>query len=139
MKKPALLLLFLLTGFSLFSHSVEYSVVSTRTYLLEVKMGTGEPLPRAEVLVFPPEETEYEYKLNTDDAGRFSFAPDREGTWILQVRGEGGHGLRINLPVDDSPVGGGSALTPAQKVIMVLCVFWGALGTALYFQGRKKN
>lgn len=119
------------------AHGAVYTVLSDRVLKIETRFDTGEPISHAEVLVFPPEISTSVYVLETDSEGIFHFFPDREGTWVLQVRGHEGHGLRINLPVDasmtaDLSQSGGFSTT--QKIIMSLCVLWGAVGTALYFR-----
>ncbi len=139
MKRFLPLFLWVLT-FPLYSHGTEYSILSDRVIKVEARFDTGEAFADSEVLVFPPDRTEAAYTLKTDSTGIFYFEPDRTGTWILQVRGSGGHGLRINLPVDESGLAGearSSGLSLLQKLMMVLCVTWGAAGTALYFKGRK--
>ena len=139
MKQVLPLLLWILT-FPLYSHGTEYSILSDRVIKVEARFDTGEAFSDSDVLVFPPEESEAAYTLKTDAMGVFYFEPDRRGTWILQVRGNGGHGLRINLPVDESGLAGearSSGLTLLQKLMMVLCVSWGAAGTVFYFRGRK--
>lgn len=139
MKKNLTLLLLILIS-PLFSHGTEYSVLSDKVIKIEARFDTGEAFSDSEVLVFPPEETEAAFTLITDENGRFYFEPDRSGTWVLQVRGSGGHGFRINLPVDESGLAGearSSGLSFIQKLLIVLCVGWGAAGTALYFSRRK--
>ena len=140
MKKLLLLAILAAAGSGLWAHGTVYNILSDRTLKIEAKFDSGEPFSRSTVLVFPPGEGEPAYSLETDEQGIFHFTPDREGMWVLQVRGEGGHGLRINLPVDSSMAAGitrTGSLTWMQKILMVLCVAWGAAGTALYF--RKKN
>ena len=132
-------LLLAFTGISLFSHGSEYTIVSDRIKKIEVKYDTGEYFADAEVLIFPPGETESEYSLKTDEKGCFYFQPDREGDWILQVRGEEGHGSRINLTIEESMLTNSTSsnrLNIMQKLLMVLCVAWGTAGTVLYFKNR---
>lgn len=121
------------------AHGAEYAVLSDRVIRIEARFDSGAPFSHSDVMVFPPGESESAYTLRTDGEGIFHFAPDRQGTWILQVRGEGGHGLRINFPVDDQLISrhegyGGTSMM--QKLLMTFCVLWGAAGTALYFRRR---
>jgi hypothetical protein len=123
----------------LFSHGSEYAIMSDRVIKIEIKYDTGEFFTDTDVLVFPPGESEPVYTLKTDEKGCFYFMPDKEGEWILQVRGEEGHGRRINLTVNKSMLTEGansSRLNFVQKLIMVLCVAWGTAGTVLYFRNR---
>lgn len=140
MKKLLLLTILAAAGSGLWAHGTVYNILSDRTLKIEAKFDTGEPFSRSTVLVFPPGESDPAYSLMTDEQGIFYFTPDREGTWIIQVRGEGGHGLRINLPVDAAMaagIQGTNSLNWLQKILMVLCVVWGASGTALYFRKKK--
>lgn len=127
----------LIQGAPIFSHGSEYSILSDKVIKIEVKYDTGEFFSETEVLVFPPGETEPAYTLTTDNEGCFYFQPDSEGDWILQVRGEGGHGMRINMTVDMSMIARGQTsnrLSFLQKLLMVLCVAWGTAGTVLFFR-----
>lgn len=139
MKKLVILFLFILT-LPLFSHGAEYTVLSDRVIKIEARFDTGEYFENAEVLVYYPGESQSAYSLRTDEKGCFYLQPDREGTWILQVRGDEGHGLRINLPIDESMLAEGktgNSLSIIQKLIMVISIGWGAMGTALYFKKRN--
>jgi hypothetical protein len=61
---------------------------------------------------------------------------------VLQVRAEGGHGLRVNLEVGEAmlaaaPPGGAGSFSTWQKLAMAACVLWGLAATALYFSRRR--
>lgn len=102
----------------------------------------GEVMSDAGVLLFPPGKTESRFILKTDDQGIFSFQPDQPGIWIAQVRGKNGHGMRINLEVDDSyhlkNQSGPRTFSILQKLIMIICVVTGLTGTALFFRKEGK-
>lgn len=106
-------------------------------------MGVDEPMKQAQVLIFPPNQQKYTKKTKTDELGCFYLTPDQTGTWIIQVRGDGGHAIRINLPITDSQLASqvtrGSSYSILQKVIMLLSVLWGTIGTVLYFHNRKRK
>lgn len=139
--KQILFFLLLLSPLTvLAAHGTEYIIHSDRTLKIEALYDSGAPFAGSPVFVFPPGQPEAEYTIETDDKGMFYFTPDRAGTWILQVRGEDGHGLRINLPVDEemvSTLSSNNSYSTIQKIIMALCVLWGAAGTALYFRKRR--
>ena len=101
---------------------------------------TGEPMANAKVLIFAPEETKATFTTQSDSKGVFYLIPDKAGTWTMQVRDKGGHGMRINLPVDESmqltQASKSSGMTYLQKVLAALCVVWGCIGTALYFRRK---
>jgi nickel transport protein len=124
------------------AHGTEYQVFTEGVVGVEARYATGEPMAQATVLVFAPGETEVTYETGTDKNGVVCIAPRQTGTWILQVRDEGGHGMRINLTVDEDMTiengeQGNTTLSLLQKVIMAAAVGWGLIGTALFFKGRK--
>lgn len=125
-----------------FSHGTKYEIVKTGRIGVKAMYDSGEAISNANVLVFPPGETSASVTEKADSGGVFYFTPDRAGTWTFQVRDGTGHGMRINLDIDESlSVAGdtvqGSGVSTAQKILMALCVVWGAIGTALYFKGKK--
>ncbi|HOP61988.1 MAG TPA: carboxypeptidase regulatory-like domain-containing protein [Spirochaetota bacterium] len=140
-KRSCLLILFLGLAVAAYSHGTKYELVKSGRIGLKAMFDTGEPMSNADVLVFSPNATSPSIKEKADSNGIFYFTPDKAGTWVLQVRDKTGHGMRINLKIDeslsiqaDSSAGG---LNTVQKVVMALCVVWGAVGTALYFKGKK--
>ncbi len=122
------------------AHGTHYEVVREGVFGIYASYDGGAPIADAEVLVFPPGKTTPCCTTATDGRGFFAFVPPSDGTWIFQVRDKTGHGMRINLPIDDSQIvkTSGSGVTPTAKVLMVVSIVWGAVGTALYFSGRRK-
>ena len=137
----AALLLFL-AALPLYSHGTKYEIVKSGEIGVRAMYDTGEVMAFADVLVFPPGSSASTASIKTDEKGVFLFNPDTPGTWTFQVRDNSGHGMRINLQIDESlslKSGGasGSGLNTLQKLVMALSIVWGAIGTALYFKGRK--
>jgi nickel transport protein len=125
-----------------FSHGTKYEIVKIGRIGIKAMFDSGEAISNADVLVFPPGETSASVTEKADSEGVFYFTPDRPGAWTLQVRDKTGHGMRINLDIDESlsiagDTGSGSGVNTAQKILMALSVVWGALGTALYFKGKR--
>ena len=125
-----------------YSHGTKYEIVKSGRIGIKAMYDTGEAMSDADVLIFPPDATTSSSKEKSDSQGVFYFTPDKAGTWILQVRDRSGHGMRINLQIDESlslkgEGRGGAGLNIAQKILMVICVIWGAAGTALYFKGKQ--
>lgn len=140
MKQILILLILLVPVITLTAHGSEYNILSDKTLKIEAKFDTGEPIANSPVLVFSPGGSEPQYILETDEEGIFYFAPDKVGTWILQVRGNDGHGMRINIPVDENLISTppqSSSISLMQKVFMAISIIWGAIGTALYFKKRR--
>jgi nickel transport protein len=134
----------LLNGVSAGAHGSEYELLDGGVVGVRATFDTGEPMANAPVLIFAPGESKAELTTTTDRRGVVCFAPDREGVWVLQVRAEGGHGLRVNLEVGESMMaaataGGGNSLSTWQKLVMAACVLWGFGATALYFRRRRRE
>ena len=126
-----------------FGHGTRYEILNSRTMGIKATFDSGDPIALATVLIFAPQETKPCRTTQTDSAGIFYFTPDRPGGWVLQVREKGGHGMRINLDIDDSLFTTGDnksgSATSLQKILMALCVVWGCVGTALYFKKRAAS
>lgn len=104
---------------------------------------TGHPMAQGQVTVFAPDNPAQPWlRGSLDEQGLFRFVPDESitGTWSVQVR-QAGHGAMIHIPVEDSGPsesipGSARHLTPLQLALMIGCVSWGFLGTALYFKRK---
>ena len=127
----------------LLAHGTKYEIIDKNILAIKAMFDSGIPMANSKVLLFPPGEAKASITTQTDENGIFYIAPEKSGTWVAQVRESGGHGMRINLEIDESmQVKGGSRMqgsgtTMLQKIIMAACVIWGFIGTALYFRGKK--
>jgi nickel transport protein len=125
-----------------FAHGAGYEILEGGVLGVRASFDTGQPMANAPVLIFAPGESRPQMTTTTDQRGIVCFAPYRAGVWVLQVRAEGGHGLRVNLEVEESMLaapasGGAGGFTTWQKLLMAACVVWGFAATALYFRRRK--
>jgi nickel transport protein len=145
---PALILffvsIFLLSAASAVAHGTEYEVLDGGVVGVRATFDTGQPMANSPVLIFPPGESQAQLTTTTDRRGVVCFAPDRPGVWVLQVRAEGGHGLRVNLEVEESmlaasTIRGQGGFSTWQKLVMAVCVVWGFLATALFFRRRRER
>ena len=135
------IILSLLFPAGLWAHGAEYTLLEGGVIGVQATFDTGEFMAGARTLIFAPGETQAYLETITDSRGIVAFSPDRSGLWVLQVRAEGGHGLRVNLEVDESMLPDLSrrgGFTPLQRIVMVLCVVWALVATALYFSTRRK-
>jgi nickel transport protein len=151
-----------LVGWALpvFSHGVTVEHRQVSSVELEAQFETGEPMANAQVLVYAPDNpTEPWQQGNTDDQGRFNFAPDatQPGNWEVMVR-QAGHGVLTIVPVAESAAAASPApdpgaeaeassssllssstsLSPVQRSITIGSVIWGFIGTALFFARGKR-
>lgn len=115
---------------------------------VHARFDTGAPMENAQVSVFAPDDPATPWLTGqADAAGQFVFTPDaKAGRWAIQVR-QAGHGAMGYVEVGGNgadslvitaapgPAGApGAGTTLTQRLIMVACVLWGALGTALYLR-----
>lgn len=126
-------------------HAAELHVEQRQAVDVLARYDTGVPMAHARVLVFAPENPGAAWLHGSTDAdGRFVFVPDaQDGQWTVQVR-QAGHGASASFAVDDTADVGRAPLTPPgptplQTLIMVACVVWGFIGTALYFRRRPSH
>ncbi len=104
----------------------------------------GEPMAGGQVTVYAPDNPADPWlKADLDQEGKFTFVPDYSisGNWSIQVR-QAGHGAMIHVPVADSEIkesidGNPATFSPLQLTLMIACVSWGFIGTALFFSRRK--
>ena len=135
-----IVILILLATAPIFGHGTWYELLDTGVLGVRAAFDSGQAMVEAPVLIFAPGQREPEITTNTDRRGIVCFAPDRPGTWILQVRAEGGHGIRINVVVNESMLASvddnAGSYSLWQKIVMAACVMWGFLATALFFRRR---
>ena len=132
----------LLISSDLYAHGTEYEVLSEGVIGIKALFDTGDPMSDSEVIIFAPASTDVYYRTNTDRNGIVGFRPDRPGLWIIQVRDKCGHGMRINLDVDDSgkvsgAAGNSSGTSFVQKIVMAICVIWGFYWHGILFQTQR--
>lgn len=134
----------LLSAAPVLAHGTEWELLDGGVVGVRATFDTGQPMANAPVLIFAPGESQVQLTTTTDSRGVVCFAPDRAGVWVLQVRAEGGHGLRANLEVGESMLAaptakGAGGFSTWQKLLMAVCVIWGFAATALFFSRRRER
>lgn len=132
----------LISSSVVFAHGTQYEIIQPKEISVKSSFGTGVPMANCDVLIFYPSSTKIDMKTRTNNDGIFSFIPDKAGIWSIQVRDKSGHGMRINLEIDEqfklkSDNSTNNGISYIQKIIMAICVIWGFVGTALFFKRRK--
>ncbi len=85
----------------LLGHGVSHSLVHPG-YGVAVHYDDGAPLDFADVSIFRPGETEFEFQEGlTDENGVFMFKPDTAGLWTVEVSDGLGHGKVIEVSVNE--------------------------------------
>jgi nickel transport protein len=123
------------------AHGVNIEYSSDVEITIVAKYDSGTPMAGAQVAVYAPDAPSTPWLTGVcDDEGVFSFTPDTSipGTWDVQVR-LAGHGGIVHIPVSEGAAssGGVGGYSWLQIAIMAACVFWGSIGTALYFRRRR--
>ncbi|WP_421656294.1 carboxypeptidase regulatory-like domain-containing protein [Leptothermofonsia sp. ETS-13] len=124
------------------AHGAVIQYKTTQALEIQANYDTGAPMKQASVTVYAPNKEDPWLKGQTDDKGRFTFAPDASlpGNWEVKVR-SAGHGDIVTIPVGATNVvastNRSSGYTPLQKGVMTASVVWGLIGTALFFWRRK--
>ena len=143
MNKLSFTVLFILINIiSVFAHGTDYEVYTNGIVGIKAMYDTGVVMENSSVLIFAPNEVDVFLETVTDKNGFVCFKPDRSGTWILQVRGDGVHGMRINLNIDENMLimkEEDNSAEYVQKIIMAICVVFGLIGTALFFKTKKEK
>ena len=141
LKTAAVVFIFFLS-FSLYGHGTQYEVISDNVLAVRAAFEGGAPMQNATVLIFAPGQSKSDLETATDARGVFYFVPTREGMWSFQVRAAGGHGMRINLMIDEhlklAQPGQSNALSLIQKLIMAFCVVFGLAGFGMFFYRKGK-
>ncbi|MGI0487746.1 carboxypeptidase regulatory-like domain-containing protein [Pantanalinema rosaneae CENA516] len=131
------------------AHGVDMQYQTTQAISVQAKYDTGTPFANAQVTVYAPNSDAPWLKGTTDNNGNFTFTPDpsQPGTWQVKAR-LAGHGNVLNVPIGEAGISsttqtatntnGASGYTPLQKGVMAASIIWGAMGTALFFLGRKR-
>lgn len=129
------------------AHGAFVDVVPVEAIDVAARYDTGEVMAGAQVSVFAPDNPATPWLTGLTDArGRFVFAPDdRPGRWAIQVR-QAGHGamgyVEVGAAGAESVIltsSAGTGTTLAQRLLMVACVLWGCVGTALWFRRSRRT
>lgn len=126
------------------AHGAFVDVAPASATSISARYDTGEVMVDAQVAVFAPDDPAQPWLTGrTDTAGRFVFVPDdRAGRWAIQVR-QAGHGamgyaeIGADSTITAVTAARGASLSVMQKLLMLACILWGAVGTALYFRRTK--
>ena len=127
------------------AHGANIEYQSTTAIEINATYDSGQPMSKAEVSIYSPEEPSNPWLTGTtNENGEFIFIPDPDkiGNWEVKVR-QAGHGHIITIPLNDSEIPTHQAsssspknYTPMQKGLMIISVGWGFVGTALFFSRK---
>ncbi|MCP4134405.1 MAG: hypothetical protein GY754_25760 [bacterium] len=140
----SIFLFLVLTGKDLYSHGLSHKIIKGG-FGIQALYSDGSPMSDSEVTVVAPGSVITRPFITgiTDKKGNFFFLPDQKGKWKIIVDDGMGHrldsGIAISETMEAVPLPGGGSLNMLQKIIMAICVVWGAIGTALYFYRKKGN
>lgn len=139
--KTAIIIFFIISADFSYSHGVEYKISKNEVYTVSMNYGDGEGMNYTGYKIYSPgSDTVFQSGL-TDKNGKLSFIPDAAGEWRVEVNDDTGHAAAVIVKTDkisDGNIASGNSLNIIQKIIMAVCVIWGAAGTAFYFRSRKQ-
>lgn len=145
------------------AHGANIQYKSTNALQINATYDSGQPMSNAQVTIYAPDDPATPWLTGTtDEKGGFIFVPDptKTGNWEVKVR-QAGHGDIISIP---GAISGGNSpssinqnepnaenqsetqnqqlvssqnYTPMQKVLMIISVGWGFVGTALFFSRKS--
>lgn len=98
---PAFLLPHFLLPQPAAGHGTDYRILDSKAAIaVEFIYSDNQPMRYAEVLVFSPDENEFEYQNGrTDRNGQFAFYPDSPGEWRIQADDGTGHMEKVSIEV----------------------------------------
>ncbi|WP_027389691.1 hypothetical protein [Chrysiogenes arsenatis] len=135
------LLVVIIAVFSAQAHGVVTRVVTSTGVTVSARYDDATPIAHAQVNVYAPDNPRTPWlRGTTNDSGEFRFVPDHTivGQWGVQIR-QAGHGAMVHVEIGSQQniTVTSNELSSLQKGVMVLCVVWGSIGTALYFKRRS--
>ncbi|WP_031479397.1 hypothetical protein [Maridesulfovibrio frigidus] len=88
---------------TVWAHGVSYELLeASKTITFKTVFSSGEPISYGEVLIFSPEDSEIEYQNGrTDKLGQFSFLPNKNGKWKIEINGGMGHKIFFDIDITD--------------------------------------
>lgn len=131
----------LIAPFAVMAHASLVDAEAVTAIRIHATYDTGMPMAEAPVIIYAPDDPARPWKQGlTDPEGRFEFIPaPLTGRWSVQVR-QAGHGAMAHLDIGtnvETNVTHVQTQDWLQRVLMVLLVAWGGLGTALFALSRK--
>lgn len=123
------------------AHAALVEAQTAQAIRLHAVYDTGAPMSHAQVIIFAPDDPARPWGQGvTDRDGRYDFIPDAtEGRWSVQVR-HAGHGAIVHVNIGENmPMIVRSSVETGwlNRLLMVVLVAWGALGTALFAVSRS--
>jgi uncharacterized GH25 family protein len=119
-----------------FGHGVETQTLTVGAIAVEFRFTDGTTMALADAMAFAPgHPTEPSVTGRTDEHGRFSFFPDQDGDWTVEVRDSDTHVARAVVAVNGHKVAEARHAFP-DWLVAVSLVF-NVLAAALL--GRRRS
>lgn len=84
------------------AHRMDHVVSQDEAMVVSLSFGHGHPPLHESFRVYAPDQEVAFQNGRTDALGRLSFLPDRPGTWRVVVSTDDGHGVELDIDVDES-------------------------------------
>jgi nickel transport protein len=137
-----ILLLLLTSASAAPGHQLEYEITRDNAVVVRFYFADGTPFSYESYEIFREGEDIIFQSGRTDDYGRLSFLPDRDGNWRIRTFSEDGHGLDITVPVDDQiapQITERSWTERYARLIVGVAFIFGFFGIISLFLRRKKK
>ena len=105
MIRPMLALTLAMLAGPAFGHGIETQTLTSGAVAVEFRFTDGTTMALADAMAFAPgRPSEPAASGRTDEHGRFSFFPDQDGDWTVEVRDGDTHVARAVVTVSDHKV-----------------------------------
>lgn len=138
-----LMVLTLALGENVLAHGILGRVNSSTGIMVEAEYDDGEPMSYTSAEVFCCEEKLPFQSGRTDRNGRFLFKPDKQGVWIVVVKDEMSHQLKLKTDIDENSNileiknNHLQSFPKYQKVFSGLSVIFVGFGFVFWWKGMK--
>lgn len=136
-----LLILALLFPRWVLAHEIRHTVVRADAVVVTLAYADQTPFAFASYEVFRAGESAPFQTGKTDQQGRVTFLPDREGAWLVKAFTTDGHGLEVRLRTDRSSLAESEnrpLVDRYPRLSMGLGVIFGLFGLAMLFYRRRR-
>jgi nickel transport protein len=131
------------------AHGIRHTVTRGDTIVVELAHESDAPFSDEHYQVFRPGEDEPFQAGRTDQRGRISFVPDRDGEWRVRAFSEDGHGVDLVVPAQLRAVAVPPAEPPVEspversrfgrpvRILVGVVILFALFGVAAQFLRRR--
>lgn len=126
-----------------YGHEIHYTIENKNTVVLSV-FDDDKAFSFENYEIYSPESDKMPYQIGkTSKAGKIAFLPEMEGTWIIKVFSDDGHGFDKKINIDKNMLVKENKKEPSShmylKIIAGIGFIFGVFGLINIFSKRKKK